>query len=150
MKKLSTLTAVFLVLFFCASASAHFGMVIPSDNMVAPDDARKVALALSFSHPFEGMGMTLVQPDSFVVVRDGEKTDLTGTLSPTKVMGHPSWKAAYPVKRPGAHTFVMTPVPYWEPAEDCFIIHYTKTVVAAFGDDTGWDQELGLQTRSLC
>jgi cobalt/nickel transport protein len=41
----------------------------------------------------------------------------------------------------------MEPKPYWEPAEDCFIIHYTKTVAAAFGDDEGWDHELGLKTE---
>ena len=41
----------------------------------------------------------------------------------------------------------MEPQPYWEPAEDVFIIHYTKTVVTAFGDDEGWDRELGLKTE---
>ena len=43
--------------------------------------------------------------------------------------------------------FYMKPKPYWEPAEDCFIIHYTKTVVTAFGDDEGWDKEIGLKTE---
>jgi cobalt/nickel transport protein len=43
--------------------------------------------------------------------------------------------------------FAMEPQPYWEPAEDCYIIHYTKTVVTAFGDDEGWDAELGLKTE---
>ena len=32
-------------------------------------------------------------------------------------------------------------------AEDCFIIHYTKSVVTAFGDDEGWDTEIGLETE---
>lgn len=27
----------------------------------------------------------------------------------------------------------MEPQPYWEPTEDCYIIHYTKAVVTAFG-----------------
>ena len=43
--------------------------------------------------------------------------------------------------------FYMEPRPYWEPAEDCFIVHYTKTVVTAFGDDEGWDEEVGLETE---
>ena len=43
--------------------------------------------------------------------------------------------------------FYMEPQPYWEPAEDVFIIHYTKTVVTAFGDDEGWDEEIGLKTE---
>jgi hypothetical protein len=41
----------------------------------------------------------------------------------------------------------MEPQPYWEPAEDAFIIHYTKTYVTAYGDDEGWDTELGLKTE---
>ncbi len=43
--------------------------------------------------------------------------------------------------------FYMQPTPYWEPAEDAFIIHYTKTVVTSFGDDEGWDGEIGLKTE---
>ena len=43
--------------------------------------------------------------------------------------------------------FFMEPTPYWEPAEDCYIVHYTKTVITAFGDDEGWDQEIGLKTE---
>lgn len=126
---------------------AHFGMVIPSDSMIAQDDPRKVDLILSFSHPFEGIGMPLVKPGKFFMVRDGKKTDLSGQLVSATVMDHPAWKLGYAVKRPGAHTFVMEPQPYWEPAEDCYIIHYTKTVVSAFGDDSGWDEELGLKTE---
>ena len=37
----------------------------------------------------------------------------------------------------------MDPEPYWEPAEDAFIVHYTKVVVPAFGDEEGWDKEVG-------
>ena len=58
-----------------------------------------------------------------------------------------AWKADYPLKRPGVYMFYVEPKPYWEPAEDCFIIHYTKTVVTAFGDDEGWDQEIGLKAE---
>ena len=62
-------------------------------------------------------------------------------------MGHMAWEVDYGIKRPGVYTFHMAPKPYWEPAEDCFIIHYTKTVVAAFGSDEGWDDEIGLKTE---
>jgi cobalt/nickel transport protein len=41
----------------------------------------------------------------------------------------------------------MEPVPYFEKEEDCFIIHYTKVYVDAFGDDEGWDKPLGLKTE---
>ena len=62
-------------------------------------------------------------------------------------MGHAAWKIDHKVNRPGVYMFYMEPKPYWEPAEDCFIIHYTKTVVTAFGDDEGWGEEIGLKTE---
>lgn len=132
---------------FCSTAAAHFGMVIPSDSMVMQGENRNLTLDLSFSHPFEIIGMELVKPAGFVVYHDGRQADLNEKLVQSKVMDHTAWTAAYPVKRPGAYTFVMTPQAYWEPAEDCFIIHYTKTCVAAFGADDGWDAELGLKTE---
>jgi cobalt/nickel transport protein len=141
-----------LVLFFFMSVLpqhvfAHFGMVIPSDSMILQEDNRNVRVTLSFSHPFEMVGMELEKPKRFDVIYDGEKSDLLETLTKTQVMGHNAWETDYPVKRPGVYIFSMEPVPYWEPAEDCFIVHYTKTVISAFGDDEGWDAEAGLKTE---
>ncbi len=138
---------VMVMMLFTTTASAHFGMVIPSDSMVMPEDERSVHLQLSFSHPFEMVGMTLDKPKYFNVIANGKKTDLTGALKPAEVMGQAAWQADYGIKRPGIYMFTMEPVPYWEPAEDIFIIHYTKTVVTAFGDDDGWDGEAGLKTE---
>jgi cobalt/nickel transport protein len=78
---------------------------------------------------------------------NGEPQDQLPTLKQSKVFDHPAWALDYAVKRPGVYKFVMEPRPYWEPAEDCFIIHYTQAVVTAFGDDEGWDSELGLPTE---
>lgn len=136
-----------LITLFSTPALAHFGMVIPSDTMVMQDDNRAIQLNLSFSHPFEIIGMDLAQPKEFFMVTAGKQTDLLKDLQPGKVMNHKAWTLDFSIKRPGAYAFVMEPTPYWEPTEDCYIIHYTKTVVAAFGDDTGWDGELGLKTE---
>jgi cobalt/nickel transport protein len=141
------LVAVLFLSFFPGSAIAHFGMLIPSDSMVMPDDHRTVSLTLSFSHPFEGVGMELARPVSFGVVARGEKKDLLDTLKKKEVMGHTAWESLYRITRPGVYAFYMEPEPYWEPAEDCYIVHYTKTVVTAFGDDEGWDEEVGLKTE---
>jgi cobalt/nickel transport protein len=129
------------------SASAHFGMVIPSDSMILQEDNRTLTIQLSFSHPMEMGGMELVKPKAFNVLVDGEQQDLLDRLAPIKVLGQPAWQMDYALKRPGVYLFWMEPQPYWEPAEDCYIIHYTKTVVAAFGDDHGWDAEIGLKTE---
>ena len=126
---------------------AHFGMVLPSDQMVMQDEERTVAIDLMFWHPFEGIGMELVKPARFGVMANGEEKDLLGSLKSTQTKGHQTWEAVYDVKRPGVYVFVMEPQPYWEPTEDCYIIHYTKAVVTAFGDDEGWDEEVGLKTE---
>lgn len=139
--------AVFCVLAMAGSAFAHFGMVIPSDSMVMQGEERSITLDLSFSHPFELKGMDLVKPASFFVVKDEQREDLLQSLKPAKIMGRDGFKAVYNIKRPGAYAFCMIPEPYWEPAEECFIVHYTKTVVAAFGGEDGWDDPVGLKTE---
>jgi len=148
MKKMTFLlvTGLFL-LTLTGNALAHFGMLIPSDSMVMQGDDRTVTLTLSFSHPFEGLGMELIKPNGFHVVKDGKKNDLLNSLKETRVMGHKAWKMDYKINRPGVYVFHMEPNPYWEPAEDCFIVHYTKTVVAAFGAEEGWDEPVGLKTE---
>lgn len=138
---------VLLAAFTTIPASAHFGMLIPSKAMITADDAREVELTLSFSHPFEWNGMDMAKPKVFGVVTKRGRKDLTGALKPTKIMGRAGWRSTFPVRRPGVYQFYFEPEPYWEPAEDCFIIHYTKTVVAAFGDEEYWDAELGLKTE---
>lgn len=142
-------TALFLTLLLSISAGpslAHFGMVIPSEQIITPQK-KNVQLTLSFSHPFEGIGMDLVKPEKWYMVMDGKQTDLSAGLQQTSVMDHTAWQSDVAIKRPGVYWFVMEPKPYWEPAEDLFIIHYTKTVTAAFGADQGWDQPLGLATE---
>jgi len=115
--------------------------------MVMQGDPRDISLSLSFSHPFEIVGMDLETPKSVTVLENGKSKDLLADLKPAQVMGRKAWNLSYPVKRPGVYVFCMEPMPYWEPAEDCFIIHYTKTVVTAFGVDDGWDAETGLKTE---
>jgi cobalt/nickel transport protein len=150
MKK-SSITCIGLLFLLMAAAPArsHFGMVIPSDSMVMQQDSHTLKITLSFAHPFEMQGLELARPKSFAVVSGGKTDNLLGALEKTEVMAHTAWRASYAVSRPGVYVFYMEPDPYWEPAEDSFIIHYTKTVVAAFGDDEGWDAEIGLKTEII-
>ena len=145
--KVSVWMTIILLFVFGKPANAHFGMVIPSDNMVTQKDPRTLSVSLSFSHPFEMVGMELAKPKAFFVRANGKSTNLLDHLQQTAIMGHSAWKADVKIKRPGVYVFAMEPEPYWEPAEDSFIIHYTKSVVTAFGDDEGWDNELGLKTE---
>jgi len=147
MKKIIFFAIAVGCLLFSTSALAHFGMAIPSDAMVMQGDPRDITLSLSFSHPFEMVGMDLEKPKAVTILENGKSKDLLADLKPAQVMDRKAWTLTYPVKRPGVYVFCMEPAPYWEPAEDCFIIHYTKTVVTAFGVDDGWDAEAGLKTE---
>ena len=142
-------TAGFLMALLCGTggqALAHFGMIIP-DQSIITQDQKNTNLTLSFSHPFENIGMDLVQPKQVTVTANGKTSDLLSTLKPTSFKGHQAWHCNYAFARPGIYQFVMEPTPYWESAEDLSIIHYTKTIIPAFGDDEGWDEPVGLPTE---
>ena len=146
-KSLFVTLIIAIALLASSPALAHYGMVIPSDSMVMQPENKTVHMTLSFSHPMEMIGMELVKPKAFGVVASGKKQDLLNTLKKTQVMDQAAWETDYRVNRPGVYMFYMEPTPYWEAAEDLYIVHYTKTVIAAFGDDEGWDREIGLKTE---
>ncbi|MGL1863956.1 MAG: DUF4198 domain-containing protein [Pseudodesulfovibrio sp.] len=136
-----------LVLLVATAASAHFGMLIP-DTDALTQETRSVNLTLSFSHPFEMVGMELEKPaDFFVVANNEQKTDLLGTLKQTTVMDHTAWQATYTPRQPGLYAFVFDPVPYKEDAENNYIRHITKVVIDGFGEGEEWHTPLGLKTE---
>lgn len=135
-----------------STAQAHFQMIIPSDDMVKQDESRTIDLDVRFWHPLEGHGMTMTAPAQFGVISEGQKHDLAGALKPVKIKDHngderDAFKASYGFKKPGDHVFYIEPKPYWEPAEETFIVHYTKVIVNGFGLEEGWDQEVGFKTE---
>ena len=130
-------------------ANAHFGMVIPSDDMVTPDDNKNIGLKIQFIHPMEGDYMDIVKPAQFGVLVQGKKVDLLNTLQEKQINDCTTWETNYQIKRPGDYIFYVEPQPYWEPAEDCFIVHYTKVIVNALGMEVGWDEEVGLKTEII-
>jgi cobalt/nickel transport protein len=137
-----------VLVFVCyGAASAHFGMLIPSKATVSKSDPKTLELQVSFSHPFEMVGMDMAKPKAFGLMTGGSKEDLLATLKPAQVMGKAAWSAPVTLKKPGVYIFYVEPEPYWEPAEDSFISHYTKVVVPAFGEEEGWDKEVGLKTE---
>jgi cobalt/nickel transport protein len=136
-----------LVLGLVNVSLAHFGLIMPDKSMVMQSDNPNLDLTLAFCHPFEQNGMNMAKPKRFGVLSGKEKIDLLNTLQETKVLDHQAWKATYTLKKPGIYTFYFDPAPYWEPAENKYIIHQTKTYVAAFGAEEGWDQEVGLKAE---
>jgi len=149
-KKLIFVFSLFILQFmFFSIARAHFQAIIPSDDMVMFGEKSSVTLEVAFFHPFEGNYMNMTRPQSFGVMARGGKTDLKSILNHVKVKGADTFRAEYQLKRPGDHIFYIEPSPYFEPAETCFIVHYAKVCVHAFGLEEGWDQEIGLKTEII-
>ena len=140
----------FVIVFLLGSislANAHFGMIIPSNDMITKDDSKNITLKIQFIHPMEGDYMNMAKPVQFGVMIQGKKIDLLDKLQEKIVKDCITWEANYQAKRPGDYVFYVEPQPYWEPAEDCFIIHYTKVIVNALGLELGWDEEVDLKTE---
>ncbi|NIM02975.1 DUF4198 domain-containing protein [bacterium] len=145
-------TLIFTILFLIGNfgiLGAHFGMVIPSDDMVTKADNKNITLKVMFIHPMEGHYMSMEKPARFGVMAMGKREDLLATLKEKKVKGFSTWETTYKIKRPGDHIFYVEPKPYWEPAEDCFIVHYTKVILNSLSMEEGWDEEVGLKTEII-
>lgn len=137
---------IFLNIFF-SLAEAHFGVIMPSQDIVDSEKDRKITLNIMFMHPFEGSYMNMEKPKQFGVMVSGKKTDLLTNLK-QRIRGNALiWEASYHLKKPGDHVFYFEPEPYWEPAEETFIVHYTKVIINAFGKEQGWDEELGIKAE---
>lgn len=123
--------------------------MIPDKQIVEDQKDSTVTLTAAFNHPMEQSGMNMAKPKNLSVIVDGRKTDLTDTLKPAKVLDKDAWITQYKVIRPGLYEFVLEPQPYWEPAEDKFIMHYTKVMVPAYGVEDGWEIPAGLKTEII-
>jgi cobalt/nickel transport protein len=125
-------------------ALAHFQVLLPSTDVVSAGDDKTVQLEVLFTHPMEqGPVMEMARPRQFGFLAGGKRTDLLGQLKPRKVEGKTAYTAAVRLTTPGDHVFFLEPAPYWEPAEAKMIVHYTKVVVNALGDQQGWDALVG-------
>lgn len=136
--------AAVMVVFGAAAVMAHFQAVIPSTDIVEDPDQATVALDILFTHPMaQGPVMEMGQPKQFGVLVEGKKRDLKAELKARKVSGKTAYTASCKCDVPADYVFYLEPAPYWEPAEQKMIIHYTKVVVSAFGAEEGWDAMVG-------
>jgi len=129
------------------SALAHFAILLPGNDMVSQDDSREIPLKVQFIHPMEGEFMHMDKPTKMNVIVNGQVQDLLPSLSERKENGSSWWFSSFEIKRPGDHIFFVEPAPFWEPAENCYIIHYTKVVVNAMGKEDAWSERIGLKTE---
>lgn len=125
------------------AAAAHFQEILPSTDAYEGEGA--VTLDLVFTHPMDrGPTMDMARPVRFGVLTDAGEVDLLDSLAEAPREGRSAWTATYTPSEPGAYTFFVEPQPYWEPAEDKSIIHYSKVVVDAYDWGADWDRLVGL------
>lgn len=124
-------------------ALAHFQEILPSADVLA--EGGKVSVDLVFTHPMEmGPVMDMEKPARVGVATAKGIEDLTGSLVEVPVDGSTTWRFERDIAEPGAEVLFVEPKPYWEPAENKYIIHYAKVVVDSFASGEGWDRMVGL------
>lgn len=150
MKKISVLLVFTLLvtLGIASTASAHFQMVLPSDDLINDGEETKLEIQLLFTHPSEASHtMNMEKPIKFGVLHKGREKDLTNTLESFTYHGGKAWKTTYDVRGFGDFVFYLEPAPYYESMEDKYITQITKVVVNNLGMPTDWDAELGLKAE---
>lgn len=137
------LLASFGFLLISGASQAHFGMLIPEvDNLSPSLSSTKVTVA--FAHPMQATGMTMQKPQKLYAVANGKKHDLMPSLKASSLFGKSAFQAHYCAKRPELIQIVLEPTPYWEAAEEKFIVHFTKTYLPMRGEEAGWESPVGL------
>jgi cobalt/nickel transport protein len=130
------------VVAFAGAASAHFQEILPSADVLS--EGGKVDIDLVFTHPMDrGPTMEMPKPKRFGVKTEGKTVNLLDKLQDKKVDGKQAWTASYELKEPGVSIFFVEPQPYFEPAENKNIIHYSKVIVDSFASGEGWDAMVG-------
>lgn len=135
--------ALMSLLALATPAAAHFQEIIPSADVLP--EGGPVSLDLVFTHPMEGGPvMDMKRPQRLGALIAGKAIDLLPQITPKPVDGKGAWSLTHELKTPGAAIFFVAPQPYWEPAENKYIVHYAKVVVDSHASGEGWDQLVGL------
>ena len=124
-------------------AFAHFQEILPSEDVLP--DGGKVTVDLVFTHPMErGPTMDMVKPARVGVTTEKGVEDVSGSLTEAPIDGKQAWRFERDIAEPGAQVLFVEPKPYWEPAENKYIVHYAKVVVDGYASGEGWDRLVGL------
>ncbi len=126
-------------------ANAHFGITMPSKNIIEDQKDANIKVSYAFMHPFEQSYMKMVKPESIGVFSEGKITDLS---KDTKKQGE-KWISDFKIDKPAVFQFFVKPKPYFEPAEAKFIKHLTKSFVEGYGAGDGWDEAIGLKAEII-
>ena len=141
---LTALMAAACLLLAASTAGGHFQVLLPDTDSLSGNQ-RPLTFDIRFTHPMAaGPVMAMDKPKQFGVLFHGQKENLLEALRSVNREGKPAYTSRYLPRVPADYVFYLEPAPYWEPAENKMIIHYTKVVVDGFGAEDGWDAAVGL------
>ncbi len=147
LKKAVFIFTVILLSGISCNAFAHFGVLIPDDDIFEDASRKEIGLIAAFIHPFEQKAMDIGGLKEVGVVIGGNKMLLNASARKILFLNKNAFNLHYKIKRPGDHIFYMVPKPYWEGAEGKFIQHITKVIVNAYGLEDSWDKPVGLKAE---
>jgi cobalt/nickel transport protein len=143
MKNLKPLFVIIIITLIIMDVKAHFQVILPNADKI-DNLSKDFRFEILFTHPMEqGPVMQMGTPKQFGVMVDGKKTSLLKSLKEIKLQGKRAYELLYKFKAPGDYIFFIEPAPYWEPAEQKMIVHYTKVIVDVLGAESGWDEMVG-------
>jgi cobalt/nickel transport protein len=131
---------------FAASASAHYGILLPQ-NWSAERD-REVMVTFQWGHPFEHEISDATRPEAVaLLLPDGSQKDLTKNLTQiTTPAGADKKVTAYSIRftptQRGDHVVVVTGAPLWMESEGEFW-QDTVRVTVHVAAQKGWDATVG-------
>lgn len=128
--------------------SAHFQMIMPTDDVISSEDSKEIDLDLIFTHPGEASHtMEMGDPVQFGVYHNGQNQDLLDTLEETTFDGATAYQTSYQTRGFGDFVFYLEPAPYWEEMDGLYITQHTKVIVNSMGAPSDWDAELGMKAE---
>jgi len=91
-KIISIMFLMFFMLYGAQNGWAHFGVIMPSDDIISAKDSKKITLQVKFMHPFEWQYMNMEKPVKFGVIIGDKNQDLLKDLKSKKTKGFTFWE----------------------------------------------------------
>lgn len=136
-----------LMLCFACAAEAHFGIILPSDNIITRGEQRELVLQLKLLHPYENAAYDMDQPRALIVWHEGQEQDIADSLVNVPQGAGNIWNTTYVVSKPGDYIIYMEPSPSFEPTTDLYVVYYAKVVINAMGRSGQWKTPVGMKAE---
>lgn len=146
-----------MVLMITGMAWSHVQLMVPTNESMDSQKGAVRTMDIRFVEhaSLNGPLLPMGEPRQYGVLLNGDKRDLKPTLQAVKESGKTRYTSRFKMKEAGAHVMYLEPAPYWEPAEQVMVTHFTKVIFNSCGAGLkteshmgwenweGWDQMVG-------